>query len=281
MKTDKNYKIFRVELEKHRKYVWPKKIVMQYIYAKNDEDAYKQLKNYKKTANKEYTYYVEPFTYYFTEDGKKHDIDLFVDEFKSKGPWYKRLFEDIMFNIEYYFKTKPKDIYFYIKDFIYFLKNKHEKWESWNVDRALLKTLLFNIKKLRNNKYSLSWKMIDKAIVEKYGNEPDFNFKAYQKKYAYGPSDEISELAIKLEKEMFDKLIQDINEYFYYVDYYNDYIDETNKELVELDKRLRPTLPLIKGSYDRYDYKKLNDMALKRWNRIWETVRIYGLEFVD
>jgi hypothetical protein len=124
--------------------------------------------------------------------------------------------------------------------------------------------------------------MIDKAIVEKYGNEPDFNFKVYQKKYAYGPSDEISELAIKLEKEMFDKLIQDINEYFYYVDhYYNVYIDETNEELVELDKRLRPTLPLIKGSYDIYDYKKLNDMALKRWNRIWETVRIYGLEFVD
>lgn len=281
MKMDKNYKIFRVELEKHRKYIWPKKIVMQYIHAEDDDDAYKQLKDYKKIANKEYTYYVEPQTYYYTKDGKKHDIDSFVDEFKSRVPWYKRILDDISFYLHYYFVDKPKDIYYHIKDFIYFLKNKHEKWESWNVDRALLKTLLFNIKKLRNNKYTLSWKMVDKAILEKHKDDPNFDIKQFHKEHYSGYGDDIEKRAIELEKEMFDKLIQDINEYFYYVNYYNDYIDETNKELVELDKRLRPTLPLIKGSYDRYDYKKLNDMALKRWNRIWETVRIYGLEFVD
>ena len=80
-KKDKNYKIFRVEVKYHKgrkfKYAWPKKIVMQYIYAKDDKDAYDQLKKYRKIANKEYTYYVEPYmTYHVIGDDETYDLDI-------------------------------------------------------------------------------------------------------------------------------------------------------------------------------------------------------------
>ena len=86
--------------------------------------------------------------------------------------------------------------------------------------------------------------------------------------------------AIELEHKLFDELIDDIRAYNYYM-HWHDRIDPKDKEQVETDKKLRHTLPLIKGSYDRYDRTKHNALIDKHWNRIWETVRQYGREFND
>jgi hypothetical protein len=284
-KKNKNYKIFRVEVKYHKgrkfKYAWPKKIVMQYIYAKDDKDAYNQLKKYRKIANKEYTYYVEPYvTYHVIGDDETYDLDTLLSGRRNKMPWYKRILEDVSFNLHYYFVDKPKDIYYRAYDIWYLLKNKHQHFESWNIDRALIDTLHFNIKKLKNKKYSLSWAMLDKAILEKHKDDPNFDLKQFHKEHCSGYGNEIEKRAIELEKELFDKLISDICAYKYYTDWY-DNINELDDEQVATEKRLKHTLPLIKGSYDRYDYIKLNELSTKYWNRIWETTRIYGREFVD
>lgn len=284
-KKDKNYKIFRVETNYQEgrgfKYSWPKKIVMKYIYAKDDKDAYKQLKAYIKLANKEYTYYVEPYvTYKIIGDDTIYDSDTLMNGHRSKMPWHKRILEDISFTLHYYFVDKPKDIYYKLYDIWYLLKNKHQHSEAWNVDNALLDTLHFNIKKLKERKYTLSWAMLDKAILEKHKDDPNFDLKQFHIDNCSGYSKDIEQRAIELEKELFDKLISDICAYKYYTDWHNN-INEFDEEQVATEKRLKHTLPLIKGSYDRYDYNKLNELSSKYWNRIWETTRIYGREFVD
>jgi hypothetical protein len=53
-----NYRIFRVD-ENAIVHGLPKKITMMRITAENDDDAYHQLKDYIKYANREYKYYVE------------------------------------------------------------------------------------------------------------------------------------------------------------------------------------------------------------------------------
>ena len=53
--THTHYKIFRVE--KDEKTGKESKITMKKFWAKDDSEAYEVLKDYRKIANKEYTYY--------------------------------------------------------------------------------------------------------------------------------------------------------------------------------------------------------------------------------
>lgn len=96
----KNYRIFRVEEISKRKRILHNKITMMYIYAKNDDDAYEQLKSYRKIANKIYTYYVERWTTItvIREDGTKHTYNDFLEEIKSyrkNKPFYIKIYNFI------------------------------------------------------------------------------------------------------------------------------------------------------------------------------------------
>lgn len=284
-KLEKNYRIFRVE-EPEKGHYCMKKITMMRIYAKDNNDAYSQLKDYIKVANKEYKYYVEAWQPHIViRNGKKYVYDDLCDAWNNENKsdsLYKKIYDEISLVCWKYFVRIPKDIYYWFRDLCYLIKYKQTYQSSWNIDTALLDVMLHNIPILKKNKHCLSWEMLEKAILEKHKNDKKFDLKKFHEDHTQGYGEDIEKRSVELEHEMFDQLIKDIRIYKYLInDEYLLPIDSDDKDLIELDKEIRPTLPLIKGSYDSYDYKKMNDMSIKTWNRIWETVRKYGREFND
>ena len=282
-KTDnRNYRIFRVEKTKWR--IFPKKITMMRIYAKDDDDACLQLKDYIKAANKQYAYYVEPWTPNIEIiDGKRYECDDFIEAMELHDklkPWYKKAYDAVSLELWHWFVSKPKNAYCWCRDLVYLVKNKQEYSTAWCIDDRLLDLIKFNLPILKKHKHTLSWAMLEKAYLEKHPELSVADAKKHFETNCDGYGKDVQDRSVELEHKMFDDLIDDINAYNYYMHGY-DYVDPNDKEQVEIDKKLRHTLPLIKGSYDRYDYKKLNTMIDKHWNKIWETVRKYGREMND
>ncbi len=285
LNTKQTYKIFRVD-ESDETSIFPKKITVLNINAKDDEDAYQQLKEYSSKASKEYKYYVEPSQIHtvINADGTKTTFDNFFDRMNynyDSNPWYVKAWTSIDLCFYRHVVTPISNFRYWCRDTVYLLKHKQTYQASWTMDDVLLDTIVHNIPLLKKYKHTLSWKMLDQALLEAHKNEKDFDLEKYHQKHGMnGYSPEIEKRSVVLEHELFDRLVADIKAYRYYSNWY-EYIDKTDLEMVELDKKLRPALPLIKGSYDRYDYKKLNKIADGYWNRIWETIRVYGREFND
>lgn len=265
---DKNYRIYRVEPEDAKPCDFDfNKITMLRFHADSQDEAYDKLVEYRKVANKEYKYYVERW----------------CGSTKERLLWKNRnvlscIWSDICFYLEYYFIIKPMDVYYYFRDLFYLLKYKQEYNASWKIDEKLIDVLLLNIPILRKNKHSYSWAMLDKAVKEKHGNEKGFDITKYY--YDNTPEKDVYKKAEEYEKEMFDELVKNIKLYRYYT-YGYEYVDRKDKEAVEFDNQWRHTLPLVKGSFDSYDYKKLEKMSTKYWNKIFDTVMKYGREFND
>lgn len=285
MKKNYNYRIFRVEASKNR--TFPKKITMLRIYAKDNDDAYSQLKEYVRVANKQYRYYVERWTpHVVVINGKQHEFSDFIEAYEFRDrlrPWYKKIYD--WFDIRLYrlFIIKPKDAFYWCRNMLYLMKNKQEYSASWTIDDKLLDLIMFNLPILKKYKHTLSWAMLEKAYSEKHKCSESDAKKYFSTNVEYDK--DIKDKSVELEHKMFDELIDNIKAYKYYMGGYDEVKygcnDPKDKWLIETDKKLRNTLPLIKGSYDDYDYKKLNALTDKYWNKIWETVRKYGREFND
>lgn len=283
LKLQNNYRIFRVD-ERAKDHGLPKKITMVRITAKDDDDAYLQLKDYIKYANREFKYYVEEWQpTVVIRNGKRlvceDYADMMAKERASKS-FIRKVFETIDVFFYRLFISFPANTFYKAKELLYLLRHKQQLHASWCIDDILLDTLLFNIPILKKNKHTLSWKMLEKAILERHPSYTVHDVDKYFATHYNGYGKDIEDRAVVLEKQLFDQLISDIKAYRYYAGQYT-YIDKTDKDLVETDKKLRNTLPLIKGSYDRYEHKKLKALVDKHWNRIWETVRSYGQEFND
>ena len=277
-----NYRIFRVDEEASKSRHRPKKITMKRIYAEDADDAFAQLKDYRSVANKAYTYYVERWApIVVIRNGVRHEYDDYAESMQAESkarPFYKRAWDAIDLFFWRVFVNPISNFRYWVRDIVYLLRHKDTYQSSWNIDDRLLDILALNIPILKKYKHTLSWKMLDKALLEKHKDEPDFDLQKFYETHYSGYGDDVEKQSVKYEHEMFDSLIADIQAYRYFMN--EEYLD-SDKRGTEIDKKLRPMLPLIKGSYDDYDYVKMNKMAEKIWNRIWETVRIYGREFND
>ena len=277
-----NYRIFRVDEEASKSRYRPKKITMKRIYAEDADDAFAQLKEYRSIANKAYTYYVERWApIVVIRNGVRHEYDDYAESMQAESkarPFYKRAWDAIDMFFWHVFVNPISNFRYWVRDIVYLLRHKDTYQSSWNIDDRLLDILALNIPILKKYKHTLSWKMLDKALLEKHKDEPDFDLQKFYETHYSGYGDDVEKQSVKYEHEMFDNLIADIQAYRYFMN--EEYLD-SDKRGTEIDKKLRPMLPLIKGSYDDYDYVKMNKMAEKIWNRIWETVRIYGREFND
>ena len=82
-------------------------------------------------------------------------------------------------------------------------------------------------------------------------------------------------LGKKLRADEYDRML----EYVALYDYYSNF-GITNKELVDdveaFENKWKKTLPIKPGTYRDFDYKKLDALADKYWNKIWEWMRTYG-----
>ena len=279
-KQNPNYRIIRIEkhIKKYgflnmKSYVYNKKITMLKFYAENDDDAYKFLVNYKKIANKAYDYYYDHCDSYGVKDanGKIHYYDDFEDKLDHKmncGKWYKRIYEDIVFNLEYIFIYKPKDLYYWVRDNIYLLKNKHQYGEYWSLDEHILKDLIWNIERLNKHSHGIQCPYCEMAVKETHKNDKNFDINKWnEQNHSY--TEEEEKLAVKYQKESRNELVK-------YIKLYMFYRDCGCSDYPEIEKEYHHTLPIKKGTYDILDYKKLNTLRQEYWNKIWEWMRIYG-----
>ena len=284
-KQQPNYRIIRIEKQlkrygflKLKSYVHTKKITMAKFYAESDEKAYEYLQEYRRVANKAYDYYFDIIQSYTVvgKDGKSHEFETLGEKWKyedKKDHWYKRLFDSLSFNLEFYFKDKPLDFWYWIRNNVYLLKNKHQYGEYWSLDDHILDDLKWNIPLLNKYSHGMAWPYLDKAVYETHKDEKDFDINKWNKtNHSY--TDEEEKKAIKYQEESRNELVK-------YVKLYEYYRDCGVTEDKEFDKKWRHTLPIKKGSYDLFDYKKLDALQKKYWNKIWEWMRQMGQTLWD
>jgi len=288
-KGKQNYKIIRIEKELvegglfRKPYVKNKKIEMMRFYAANDKEAYDFLKDYKKAANKEYTYYFDEIhtSFIVGKDGKRvecEDTFEFWDREDKARPLIVRMWKAFTLELWYLFIDRPNQLRYWIRDTFYHVKTKHNYNESWSLDTHILDDILWNIPILLKNKHGLAYPYLDMAVKETHKNDPKFDIVEWNKtNHEY--TDEEEKLADKFQRESYEKVVEYIKLYYYYDSH--GIIDNLNQDEVEFDKKFRHTLPIVPGSYDMFDYKKLSELQQKTWNKIWEWVRTYGQTLWD
>lgn len=279
-KQKPNYRIVRIEkqIKKYgflnlKSYVHNKKITMVKFHAENDDEAYEYLVNYKKIANKKYDYYYDRWYDYciIGNDGKKHqcaDFEDRLDHELNNEVWYKRIYNDIVSNLKYVFIDRPKNLYYWMRNNIYILKNKHQYGEHWRLDNHILEDLIWNVEKLNKYSHGMDFPYCNMAVKETHKNDKNFDINKWnEQNHSY--TEEEEKLAVKYQKESRNELIKYIKLYMFYRDCgVSDY--------TEIEKEYHHTLPIKKGTYDTMDYKKLNVLKQKYWNKIWEWMRMYG-----
>ena len=255
-----NYRIIRIEPSEGD--CRPKKIVMKTFYAKDDAAALKYLKDYKKIANKEYTYYFD-----------ENQEDLF-DRWRREDDtcsWWKKAWDEISFFFWYWFFDKPKDLCYWMKDLLYWMKTKHNRDESWSLDYHILNDLVHNIELLKKNKHGIAQPFIEMAIKERNKDTPDFDFDAYLKKTNYCGTKEDEDRAVELMDQEYDNQLLNVRLYIYYSNYGIVSKYEADYEAMKkIEEKYHNTLPYLPGRYKEFDYAKLNALIEAQWEKIWD-----------
>lgn len=256
------------------------------FFAKDDDDARAYLKDYRKAANKEYDYYFESYSpvCVIGEDGKRREYE---DHFayyaaekqrKAEKSIFRRAWDAITLELWYWFIDKPSNAKYWLRDLVYWMKNRHDYRESWSLDTHVLDDLVWNIPILIKTKHGLAYPFLDKAVKETHKDEKGFDIKKWNETN-HDYTDDEEKRAEKYQDEEFMRLVEYIKLYRYYSD--SGVIDETNEEEVAFDKKWRHTLPIISGTYDSFDYKKLQALTNRYWNKIWDWMRLFGQALCD
>lgn len=271
-KKEPNYKIIRLEEDPKTKI--KNKITMVKFYAEDNDEAQDYLAEYKKVANKAYTYYIDTYSPLFIYDEvskttKKYDShQQYIDLLNKNTPWWSKTWEWIEWWLWEKWIDKLSSIKWWFADIIYFIKYKQYRKASWALDSYMIDTLQHNVKILLDTKHGISPVFIDEVRKEMHKDEKDFNIEEYDKTH-YEVTEEEESRAVELQCKTLQQLLDAIEKYNYY---FNHGVADNE----ETDKKLRSTLPLVKGSYDMLEYKKLYNMTMKQWNYIWDWMRKYG-----
>lgn len=288
-KSNKNFRIVRIERELvkdglfKKPVVKTKKVEVIRFHANDVKEAYDFLKDYTKTANKDYTYYFDEINVFhiMNDDGSVtecEDIVRYWDSEDKNHPFIVRMWKSLTYNLWYWFIDKPNSVKHWVKDIAYLLRTKHNRNESWSLDTHMLDDMLWNIPILIKSKHGLAAPFLDMAVKETHKDDSTFNLDEWNKTY-HDYTKEEEELADKYQRESYEKVVEFIKLYYYYESY--GVVDKNNEDEVAFDKKFRSTLPIIPGSYDMMDYKRLSELQKKTWNKIWEWVRTYGQTLWD
>lgn len=264
--THNHYKIFRVEVDE--KTGKEKKITMKKFWAKTDADALKELNDYKKVANKQYTYYYSTTGYYIDKDPKTGQVRHFDDMEELMENW-KDEHDNIFRKISHVFSRvldKLSDVKYFIRDVIYFIRTRHDYRESWQLDSHFIDDLEHNLPLIKKDKNGVPAEFCMRAAEKMHAKDKNFDISEYMKKNPSLDEDGLMELATKMFDEEVDKCILYVKLYKYYS--YFGHINKKNKEEVEFDKVWRKTLPFVPGTYNELDYKKLDALTKRNWNAI-------------
>ena len=277
-----NYKIYYFK-DNDR---WEKTVIERF-YARSDNEAYNHLlevRNAQPPSSPELYYATIHYVSSIDKDGHKSpEVD--IDEHRALGqwihehdPWLKKVWEEVKDFFSYWFIDRPKDFYYWLRDLVYLLKNKEAYSNQWNLDWHILDSIERNVPSLIKNSHSLAF--IDDAIVQMHGNEPGFNLDKFHIDHCAGYSKDLEDLAIKIQKEEYAKLILYVKLYKYYSNFGD--IDFDNSDDVALDAVYRPTLPIKKGTSNEIDdYKKILALSQEYWDKIWDWMKKHGQKLND
>lgn len=274
----RKYIIYRID-DACKDKVFPKKIVMQRFYADDDNEAYEKLKDFRKIANKTYTYYYKEVFEQVTvdDDGKKHVYED-VDEMhrrlcEEKGTWDKLC---IWLRVKW---SDVKDKWYKMKYLWYYIKTGHEYKASWSLDCFLLREIVWNLKRLKTDTHGCVVYFLDQARKQLHKDDKDFDLEKYNNEH-YEYTDEEFKLAVKIRTEEYDKVIEHILLY----DYYSNF-GIVNCELVDdteaFEAKWKSTLPIKPGTYRSFDYDKLDALAKEHWNFTWNWIKEHGQKLWD
>lgn len=269
-----NYKLFWVD-SKQLKHTVKK------FKASTDEEACKMLDEFCH-SNVEHKYYYGRIGYArcITASGKMVLRELgedFMYEDEDKKNMFMRFLSWIGDFFSYWLWQKPVDWWYKLKDIAYLLKYKEERSNQWNLDMHLLDTIELNLPSLIKNSHGMMF--LDEAIIKLHGNEAGFDLKKYHQDHCSAYPSDVEKLAIEIQEHEYNKLLLNVKLYKYYSN--AGIIDSSKEDEVEFDKKWRCTLPVKPGTYDEFDYNKLQEMYQKSWNDIWDWIKEHGHTLYD
>ena len=271
-----NYQLFWVD-DKQLKHTIIK------FKADNDEDALLKCDEYNIMNAGDHLYYYGKIHYVkcLNKDGTFTIRDM-SDRSEVHGLIFHknaflRIFESVCDFFSYWMWQKPIDWWYSIKDIVYLLKHKESRSNQWNLDMHLIDTIILNVPSLIKNSHGLMF--LDEAIKRLNKDNAEFDLKKYHAEHCSGYPDEVEDLAYRIQIEEYNNLLLNARLYKYYSD--AGIIDVDNEDEVEFDKKWRHTLPVKTGTYDEFDYDKLNELHQTAWNNVWDWIKKYGHTLYD
>lgn len=269
-KREPNYRIIRIGDD-------GKKVTMIKFWAPDDKGALAYLHDYKKAANRAYTYYWDTCNSIkiMSDDGKTvKSYDTFDEAMLGgKQSWWSKAWDEIAWYSCGWWLNKLDDFKWWLADMWYFAKHKQYRRASWSLDSYVLETLKHNVKILLAQKHGISPVFIDEARRELHKADKGFDLKKWNAEHINITPEE-EKLSLEIQEKAFKQLLGAIDRYTYYM-------EQGATEDKALDKELRSTLPFRQGSYDVLDYTKLYAMAQKQWCKIWDWMKQYGQTLWD
>ena len=270
-----NYQIFWVD-EKQLKHT-----VLKFT-SSNDEDALLKCDEYS-IFHVDHDYYYGRVHYVkcLNKDGTFtiRDISDRSDVFgenRSKNAFIRAV-DAVCDFFTYWLWQKPVDWWYSIKDTLYLLKHKESRSNQWNLDTHMIDTIILNVPSLIKNSHGLMF--LDEAILRLNADDKAFDLKRYHAEHCSGYPEEVEDLAYRIQIEEYSKLLLNAKLYKYYAD--AGIIDTDSEDEVAFDREWRCTLPVKTGTYDEFDYEKLNELCQNVWNSIWDWMKKYGHTLYD
>lgn len=281
-KDKTHYKIYRIE--KDEKTGEEKKITMTKFWAKDDAEAYEELKKYRKVANKAYTYYYATTGYYIgnslDEDGKVKRYDDLKEMMADRsGESIFESIKDAALSPFEWIWDKAKDFRYWTTEMVFFLRNDyHRRCEHWSLDSHMVDDIIFNIPLLIKNRHGVPSNFCAKARAKLNEKNPKFNL---EKSLAEKPESDDKEL--ELAGKMWDEELEKVLLYAKLYKFYEGYgiVDEKDPEQVEFAKTWGKTIPYKPGTHKDIDLVKLRNLENKHWNSLWNWIKENGRNLWD
>lgn len=267
-KSKKNlkYNIFRVETdEKSGK---ERRIKMVDFFAANDDEAYAELKKYRKIANKIYKYYYERAVEHSLKDkdGNVVKFDSFEEmaNYSEKEHWYDFIFDFVVW---------LGILKLRIRNAWQRAVRGHSEMEADGLFEHILEDLEYNLPILADNCENPVATFVAEARKQIHKADSSFD---YEKSIKENP--QFSEEEVKLGSELMKKtilgLLDDVRAFRFFSNY--GIIDRRNPIEVETESKLSKSIPFVPGKYRTIDCNKLESIKSKYRNRIFNTLNRYA-----
>lgn len=141
-----------------------------------------------------------------------------------------------------------------LENYINLIKDKHEYNEWWSIDYHMLNDLRYNLP----------------ILIKKLHGYPTF-LEEHAKKEGKEP--------FEIWKDELKNLLLNVNLYLYYSSY--GHVDKDDKQLQEIHKEYKDTIPIHEGTRHDIDYLELGKLTNKHWDFIWDWMKKYGQSLWD